>query len=150
MEFTRLSDVLVGTATDTTNVLVEIDGEIKRVPKDEVGGSKGYVMVLNADNYNTDTYVCTVNYDDMYDVLMEGGTVWVDFSFMFEESEAVPTTLAAMAGPSPSVYGTAMSVPLMWLLTDVGLVMMCFVMGGQATIIFTNGSHNLETPAQES
>lgn len=42
LEFTRLSDVaLVEEATDTANVLIEEGGEIKRVPKTEVGGGDG-------------------------------------------------------------------------------------------------------------
>lgn len=41
LEFTRLSDVeLVVEATETANVLIEEGGEIKRVPKTEVGGGK--------------------------------------------------------------------------------------------------------------
>lgn len=40
MEFTRLADVeVVETANDTDKVLIEQNGEIKRVPKTEVGGS---------------------------------------------------------------------------------------------------------------
>lgn len=42
MEFTRLADVeVVETATDVDKVLIEQNGEIKRVPKTEVGGSGG-------------------------------------------------------------------------------------------------------------
>lgn len=50
MEFTRLADVeVVETANDTDKVLIEQNGEIKRVPKTEVGGSGGgNMLVLNA------------------------------------------------------------------------------------------------------
>lgn len=42
MEFMRLADVeVVETATDTDKVLIEQNGEIKRVPKTEVGGGAG-------------------------------------------------------------------------------------------------------------
>ena len=51
MEFTRLADVeVVETATDTDKVLIEQNGEIKRVPKTEVGGGgggAGNTLVLN-------------------------------------------------------------------------------------------------------
>ena len=49
MEFTRLADVeVVETATDVDKVLIEQNGEIKRVPKTEVGGSGGgNTLVLN-------------------------------------------------------------------------------------------------------
>lgn len=49
MEFTRLADVeVVETANDTDKVLIEQNGEIKRVPKTEVGGSGGgNTLVLN-------------------------------------------------------------------------------------------------------
>ena len=42
MEFTKLSEVaIVETATDDDKVLIEQNGEIKRVPKTEVGGGGG-------------------------------------------------------------------------------------------------------------
>ena len=47
MEFTRLADVeVVETAADEDKVLIEQNGEIKRVPKTEVGGS-GNVLVFD-------------------------------------------------------------------------------------------------------
>ena len=50
MEFTRLADVeIVETANDTDKVLIEQNGEIKRVPKTEVGGTggSGNTLILN-------------------------------------------------------------------------------------------------------
>lgn len=50
MEFIRLADVdVVETANDTDKVLIEQNGEIKRVPKTEVGGSggSGNMLTLN-------------------------------------------------------------------------------------------------------
>ena len=49
MEFTKLAEVeVVETATDVDKVLIEQNGEIKRVPKTEVGGSGGgNTLVLN-------------------------------------------------------------------------------------------------------
>lgn len=53
MEFTRLADVeVVETATDVDKVLIEQNGEIKRVPKTEVGGSGGggsLIITVNED-----------------------------------------------------------------------------------------------------
>ena len=49
MEFTRLADVaVVETATDDDKVLIEQNGEIKRVPKTEVGGSGNMLIVTHA------------------------------------------------------------------------------------------------------
>ena len=50
MEFIRLADVaVVETANDTDKVLIEQNGEIKRVAKTEVGGSGGgNMLILNA------------------------------------------------------------------------------------------------------
>ena len=48
MEFTRLADVeVVETATDIDKVLIEQNGEIKRVPKTEVGGAGGNMIVAD-------------------------------------------------------------------------------------------------------
>jgi len=144
MEFKRLSDVtLVNEVADTANVLVEVDGEIKRVNKKEVGGAGGYVMVLNADNYDDSIGVCTTNYDEMYDVLMAGGSVWIDFSF-YNETDA-RSVLASSAGPSPNVYGTMREIVTYWTITDVGLQVYDY--WNDAMIYFTNGSHNLEYEA---
>ena len=39
-EFTKITDVdIVETSTETTNVLVEMDGTVKRVPVKEIGGA---------------------------------------------------------------------------------------------------------------
>lgn len=60
MEFTRLADVdVVETANDTDKVLIEQNGEIKRVPKTEVGGSGGNTLVLNI-AVNTSTFEVTL------------------------------------------------------------------------------------------
>jgi hypothetical protein len=46
MEFNRLADVeVVETANDTDKVLIEQNGEIKRVPKTEVGGVGNMLIV---------------------------------------------------------------------------------------------------------
>ena len=49
MEFKRLADVdIVETANDTDKVLIEQNGEIKRVPKTEVGGSSKGLLIIDA------------------------------------------------------------------------------------------------------
>ena len=53
MEFTRLSDVtLVEETIDTANVLIEENGEIKRVPKTEVGGTGFPTAIIKSSNYD--------------------------------------------------------------------------------------------------
>ena len=50
MEFTKLSEVaVVETANDEDKVLIEQNGEIKRVPKTEVGGSGGNTLIMQID-----------------------------------------------------------------------------------------------------
>jgi hypothetical protein len=47
-EFKKLSEVeQIESVSDNATVLVEEDGEIKRVPKKEVGGAGGYVIKLS-------------------------------------------------------------------------------------------------------
>ena len=61
MEFTKLSEVaVVETANDTDKVLIEQNGEIKRVPKTEVGGSGGGMLIIDA-SASTDSFVATAN-----------------------------------------------------------------------------------------
>ena len=50
MEFTRLADVeVVETATEADKVLIEQNGEIKRVHKTEVGGAGGKVLIFDVE-----------------------------------------------------------------------------------------------------
>ena len=68
MEFTRLADVeVVETANDTDKVLIEQNGEIKRVLKTEVGGS-GNVLVIDVFvEYSTNEETGEIDYDN-YDM----------------------------------------------------------------------------------
>ena len=124
MEYKRLSEVDMGTADDSTNVIAEVNGEIKRVPKSEVGGASGYIMTLTEDNYNSGSGVCTENYDEMYDVLTADGSVWIDVS---SYNSGNPFRLMCVG----------------WAIFDEGLIIFTR-MESYTQIIFPNGSHNLE------
>ena len=86
--FKKLGEVtLAENASDSANVLIEESGEIKRVPKTEVGGGNSYVLILTSDNATMSTgskvvITCTEKYRDIYNVLISGGNVWVDLSYM--------------------------------------------------------------------
>lgn len=129
MEYKRLSEVDMGTADDNTNVIAEVNGEIKRVPKREVGGAGGYIMTLTADNYTREdgTIVCTENYDEMYDVLMAGGSVWIDVSNLF----SMDTPVRSMC--------------VFWLIRDTGLLTRAQAGNELYDFAFPNGSHNPES-----
>lgn len=141
MDYKRLSEVDMGTADDSTNVLAEVGGKIKRVPKKEVGGAGGYVMTLTADNFDSSTQVCTENYDEMYDVLMAGGSVWFSSGSLSELAAASTFVSAESGAPTPTVYGPEVIVCSEWIITDIGLI----VMFGEGIVLFPNGSHNLES-----
>lgn len=54
MEFRRLSDVsLIEEASDIANVLIEENGEIKRVPKTQVGGTGFPTAIIKDINYDS-------------------------------------------------------------------------------------------------
>lgn len=152
-EFKKLSEVeQIETASDNATVLIEEGGEIKRVPKKEVGGAGGYIIHLGSGSTTaTGQYIynCTDNYDELYDVLMAGGTVWIDYENAPEYVE--PKSASSIVSiPYATNQGTASHLAGMWFLTDVGLVvydMLYFMMsnGEAGYIIFPNGSHNLES-----
>lgn len=145
-EFKKLSEVeVLETSSDNATVLVEEGGDIKRVPKKEVGGAGGYVIHLGSDSVTTTDYgfECTDNYDELYDVLMAGGSVWVDYENAPEYVE--PRTMIAEADPTGPNAATNWGAPLMLAVTaglsDVGLMVLDY---NGATIFFPNGSHNLD------
>ena len=52
MEFKKLSEIEVGTVTENTHVIAEVDGELKRVPKTEVGvagGGAGLIVEISSE-----------------------------------------------------------------------------------------------------
>lgn len=59
-EFKKLSEVeKIESASDNASVLIEDDGEIKRVPKSEVGGRGGNVAVITTSSY--DNYISGIS-----------------------------------------------------------------------------------------
>lgn len=147
-EFKKLSEVeQIETASDNATVLVEEDGEIKRVPKKEVGGAGGYIATLTEEDYNNPVVewtgpVISANYDELYDVLCAGGSAWIDMTAMMDSG--APSSLAS-AGVSPTVYGNMRDSIISWTISDIGLLAITF----QTTVLFPNGSHNLDPAAGE-
>lgn len=152
-EFKKLSEVeQIETASDNATVLVEEGGEIKRVPKKEVGGAGGYIVTFTPDNipvFEDGLAVCIDNYDNMYDVLMAGGSVYFDMTALVFSGPA-PSVLASSGFPSPSAYDGYKTVVSEWMLTDIGLmaIVNCDIMGMGMAVVFPNGSHNLESNDQ--
>lgn len=108
MEFTRLSDVtLVEETIDTANVLIEENGEIKRVPKTEVGGTGFPTAIIKSSDYDeaitamlnpaepssvktadfTDevTFSCTnMTFEEAYEIMSNGEILNVIFMLYLE------------------------------------------------------------------
>ena len=141
-EFKKLSEVESLTEVpEGASVLAEVNGDIKRVPKSEVGGAGGYVIKLENSYINNYYYEFEESYDELYDVLVAGGSVWVDYTNAPEY--AAPSAMAAPgSGPDAATNwsSTYLLVPA-WCITDVGLILYDM---SDATIYYPNGSHNLE------
>lgn len=136
---------LLTEAPENANVLVEVDGAIKRVPRSEVGGAKGYIIPITMDTLNMETAFsgmeCTINYDEAYEVLKAGGNVWVDLSVMMASGAS---TYVGTAGLAPSAISNAMLLVIGWQLTDIGLIVSVLDPYGEPTIVLLpNGSHNV-------
>lgn len=147
-EFKKLSEVeQIETASDNATVLIEEDGDIKRVPKKEVGGAGGYIAVFTQNDYDNPAVewssgpVISENYDEMYDVLCAGGSAWIDFTILNNIPEE-----SMSGGVTPNVNGETKCLILEWFLTDIGLIASTL---GYSDILFPNGSHNLEYVAPE-
>lgn len=148
-EFKKLSEVeQIETASENVTVLIEEEGEIKRVPKKEVGGAGGYIAVLTQNDYNNpvvdfpDGPVISENYDEMYNILNAGGSAWIDFTIM----NSMLNESGSGTNVYPSVFGEIKELILMWFLTDIGLIAQ--TMRGNM-VLFPNGSHNLEYVAPD-
>lgn len=158
-EFKKLSEVeQLETASDNATVLIEEGGDIKRVPKSAVGGAGGYVVtitensVLDADFSNNPTVLCSINYDELYDVLMAGGSAWLDISiFTFNQGSAPSSVASDSSMPYPTNLAGHKLFIQEWFISDVGLIVFADtnVMGSTFNIYFPNGSHNLEPAESE-
>lgn len=154
-EFQKLSEVeKLETASDNASVLIEEGGEIKRVPKKEVGGAGGYVATLTINDLENppvecdSEFVLSENYDELYEVLCAGGSAWIDYSVLMQ---SVPGP--SEAGPEyvyPTNWDKMRMAIINWAISDIGLIVNCwFALAGQVVpVLFPNGSHNL--PPRES
>ena len=154
-EFQKLSEVeKLETASDNASVLVEEGGEIKRVPKKEVGGAGGYIATLTINDLENPPvawdgeFVLSENYDELYEVLCAGGSAWIDYTAL---SQSAPEP--SLSGPEdvyPTNYDKMRMAIINWCISDIGLIVNCwFGLAGQVVpVLFPNGSHNL--PPQES
>lgn len=150
-EFKKLSEVdVLDTASDNATVLIEEGGDIKRVPKKEVGGAGGYIATLTVADLETpvvdgwDGPVLSENYDELYDVLCAGGSAWIDVSAMM--ASGVSTLSAPSLAPT-NIDKNRYAIN-MWAISDIGLLAGISIGGSQSTCLFPNGSHNLE-PKEE-
>ena len=143
-EFKKLSEVeRVETTSNNATVLVEEGGEIKRVPKSAVGGAGGYVIRLS-ESYRDDdgAYCFDESYDELYDILIAGGSVWVDYT---DAPDYVsPRNLSIQDATN---YGPERVTITAWQMTDIGLMLYDFwaYKAEGYTIYYPNGSHNLES-----
>lgn len=148
-EFKKLSEVdVLETASDNATVLIEEGGEIKRVPKSEVGGTGvgGYVIKLSESYLDDNNHYCIESsYDEIYDILVAGGSVWVDYA---DRPQMAPMIAAPTTGLYAATNWGEMNMSIVaWQITDVGLALYTM---DESTIYFPNGSHNLEPMEQES
>ena len=88
MEFKKLAEVeMLEATTDTTNVLIEENGEIKRVAKTEVGGMGIPTAIIKSSNYDNMlagiqttmaeteeiTYECiNMTFEEAYEIMASG------------------------------------------------------------------------------
>lgn len=147
-EFKKLSEVdILETASDNATVLIEEGGDIKRVPKKEVGGAGGYIATLTVADLETPVVdewngpVLSENYDELYDVLYAGGSAWIDVSAMMASGVS---TLMAAPSLEPTNTDKCRYAINMWAITDIGLLAGILTERSQLTCLFPNGSHNLE------
>ena len=127
MEFTRLADVeVVETATDVDKVLIEQNGEIKRVPKTEVGGSGSNTLTIHA-NMDTTTGEVTVSanitFDEAFAALAncELGGVAI-YVAMIADGQVMTTALDVGMCADYSIEVGFPSLMVMSLMTEIRLI----------------------------
>lgn len=142
-EFKKLSEVeQIESASENATVLIEEGGEIKRVAKKQVGGAGGYVIKMSEASIDENgCYYFTYNYDELYDILSAGGSVWIDWTDAPQISSPSNMSLNNITN-----WGVPKYAVVNWGLTDVGLVLsdIQMMLDNAPLIYFPNGSHNLE------
>ena len=136
MEFKRLADVeTVETASDESHVLIEEAGEIKKVPKTEVGGAGGGIptAIIKSSDYDNAlagvqtmmaeadpvTWACiNMTFEEAYEIMASGGVLNVVFMLVAEGCMNV-TGIVGFAGtmlgePAIMLIETNMNVMLIW------------------------------------
>lgn len=120
MEFTKLSEVeVVETANDTDKVLIEQNGEIKRVPKTEVGGGGGGGAGLIISTTDMATFTANMTLTEVMEAFnkkeLSGVTVYIT---MPEGSMATNMT---MLGDMSAQLGTECMVIMLMLPDEMQL-----------------------------
>ena len=129
MEFTKLSEVaVVETANDDDKVLIEQNGEIKRVPKTQVGGAAGgntLFLDLEIDMATGAVTLVTVNM-----------TLEEVITALTNRELSGATAYVNATGVSPSIFDTP-------IIADYSLelgapALMLLIMGGQFPVMWTS------------
>lgn len=140
-EFTPMSEVEVSAEpADTSHVFIEEGGVVKRAPIDAVGGSKGMVVELTADNTTKSDDVlltCSMNYDTIYETIVAGGTVVFTFDAKLIFDQVDLNMVASVVSSFLDSNG----------LLGLGAGFVATFMpieGGQIFVFFPNGSYHGE------
>ena len=103
MEFTKLSEVeVVETATDNDKVLIEQNGEIKRVPKTEVGGGAGGNMLVIRGDESTGGFTANMA---LSDALAGVRSCTLPATFCMSSAEYTMATSMVMIGDYSTMLG---------------------------------------------
>jgi len=138
------------TEAKEVEVLCVDNGELKRKAAANLGGGGGYVIHAPADSIQVgeepgddgsmNAYISNVSYDEFIDVLLAGGSLWLDFTAVF----------AAMGMTDTILYGSAVT----WTyVTGIGIVVRASIAAPADTgmqvmplnVFFTNGTWTPET-----